>query len=67
MAVDEAFIAAVRASLPELPDQKAVRFASAFGLSAYDAAVLTVSRELGDYFEAVTREFPQDPKLAANW
>jgi len=65
--VDETFIEGVRATLPELPDQKAARFASAFGLSAYDAAVLTVSRELGDYFEAVTREFPQDPKLAANW
>jgi aspartyl-tRNA(Asn)/glutamyl-tRNA(Gln) amidotransferase subunit B len=67
VAVDEAFIAGVRKSLPELPDQKAARFAAAFGLSAYDAAVLTVSRELGDYFEAVVKEFPQDPKLAANW
>ena len=67
VAVDEAFIASVRASLPELPDEKAARFASAFGLSPYDAAVLTTSRELGDYFEAVVEELPQDPKLAANW
>jgi aspartyl-tRNA(Asn)/glutamyl-tRNA(Gln) amidotransferase subunit B len=67
VAVDEAFIAGVRKSLPELPDEKAARFATAFGLSAYDAAVLTTSRELGDYFEAVVREMPQDPKLAANW
>jgi len=67
VAIDEAFIASVRATLPELPDEKAARFASAFGLSAYDAGVLTASRELGDYFEAVVREIPQDPKLAANW
>ena len=67
VAVDEAFIARVRATLPELPDEKAARFASSFGLSAYDAGVLTASRELGDYFEAVVREIPQDPKLAANW
>jgi aspartyl-tRNA(Asn)/glutamyl-tRNA(Gln) amidotransferase subunit B len=67
VAVDEQFIASVRATLPELPDEKAARFASAFGLSAYDAAVLTASRELGNYFEAVVREIPQDPKLAANW
>jgi aspartyl-tRNA(Asn)/glutamyl-tRNA(Gln) amidotransferase subunit B len=67
VAVDEQFIASVRATLPELPDEKAARFASAFGLSAYDAAVLTASRELGNYFEAVVREIPQEPKLAANW
>jgi aspartyl-tRNA(Asn)/glutamyl-tRNA(Gln) amidotransferase subunit B len=67
VAIDEAFIASVRATLPELPDEKAARYASAFGLSAYDAGVLTASRELGDYFEAVVRELPQDPKLAANW
>ena len=67
VAVDAAFIAGVRKSLPELPDEKAARFAAAFGLSPYDAGVLTASRELGDYFEAVVKEIPQDPKLAANW
>ena len=67
VAVDAAFIESVRAMLPELPDEKAARFAAAFGLSPYDAGVLTASRELGDYFEAVVREIPQDPKLAANW
>ncbi|HEY1898586.1 MAG TPA: Asp-tRNA(Asn)/Glu-tRNA(Gln) amidotransferase subunit GatB [Steroidobacteraceae bacterium] len=65
--VAESFIAGVRATLPELPDEKAARFASAFGLSPYDAGVLTSSRELGNYYEAVVREIPQDPKLAANW
>jgi aspartyl-tRNA(Asn)/glutamyl-tRNA(Gln) amidotransferase subunit B len=67
VAVDESFIAGVRASLPELPDEKAARFVSAFALSPYDAGVLTASRELGNYYEAVVREIPQDPKLAANW
>ncbi|HTV78474.1 MAG TPA: Asp-tRNA(Asn)/Glu-tRNA(Gln) amidotransferase subunit GatB [Steroidobacteraceae bacterium] len=67
VAVDEAFIATVRATLPELPDEKAARFVSAFGLSPYDAGVLTASRELGNYYEAVVRELPQEPKLAANW
>ncbi len=67
VALDAAFIEAVRATLPELPDQKAARFARDYGLSAYDAGVLTVSRELADYYEAVLRAAPQDPKLAANW
>ncbi|MGO9802281.1 MAG: Asp-tRNA(Asn)/Glu-tRNA(Gln) amidotransferase subunit GatB [Steroidobacteraceae bacterium] len=67
VALDAAFIEAVRATLPELPDQKAARFARDYGLSAYDAGVLTVSRELADYYEAVLRAVPQDPKLAANW
>ncbi len=51
--IDEPFIETVRATLPELPDQKAARFARDFGLSAYDAGVLSASRELGAYFEAV--------------
>ena len=62
-----AFIESVRATLPELPDQKAARFASQYGLSAYDAGVLTASRELAAYYEDVVREAPRDPKLAANW
>src|SRR5499425_3110588 len=65
--VDAAFIASVRATLPELPDQKAARFATQYGLSAYDAGVLTASRELADYYEELVRAAPADPKLAANW
>ena len=66
--IDETFINAVRATLPELPDEKAARFASAFGLSAYDAGVLSASRELGAYFEAVVARLgPAQAKLAANW
>jgi aspartyl-tRNA(Asn)/glutamyl-tRNA(Gln) amidotransferase subunit B len=66
--IDAAFIDAVRATLPELPDEKAARFARDFGLSAYDAGVLSASRELGGYFEAVVAGAgPAHAKLAANW
>ncbi|MBX5461408.1 MAG: Asp-tRNA(Asn)/Glu-tRNA(Gln) amidotransferase subunit GatB [Steroidobacteraceae bacterium] len=65
--LDDAFIEEVRTSLPELPDQKAARFTSQYGLSAYDAGVLTSSRELAAYYEDVVRQVPEDPKLAANW
>lgn len=71
--IDEAFIETVRATLPELPDQKAARFARDLGLSAYDAGVLSASRELGAYFEAVVgaqsvgAQDASHAKLAANW
>jgi aspartyl-tRNA(Asn)/glutamyl-tRNA(Gln) amidotransferase subunit B len=66
--IDDSFIRAVRATLPELPDDKATRFARDFGLSAYDAGVLSASRELGDYFEAVVAATgTPHAKLAANW
>jgi aspartyl-tRNA(Asn)/glutamyl-tRNA(Gln) amidotransferase subunit B len=72
--INSAFIEAVRATLPELPDEKAARFASVFGLSAYDAGVLSASRELGAYFEAVVADLSKvaganagHAKLAANW
>ena len=67
LTLEDAFIEEVRASLPELPDQKAGRFASQYGLSAYDAGVLTASRELAAYYEEVVRELEGEPKLAANW
>jgi aspartyl-tRNA(Asn)/glutamyl-tRNA(Gln) amidotransferase subunit B len=66
--IDPGFVATVRASLPELPDEKAARFAADFGLSPYDAGVLSASRELGAYFEAVVAKTgPSHAKLAANW
>jgi aspartyl-tRNA(Asn)/glutamyl-tRNA(Gln) amidotransferase subunit B len=65
--LDDAFIESVRVTLPELPDQKATRFISQYGLPAYDAGVLTASRELADYYEEVVRLEPADTKLAANW
>jgi aspartyl-tRNA(Asn)/glutamyl-tRNA(Gln) amidotransferase subunit B len=64
--VDEAFIASVRAELPELPAAKVARFRADYGLTAYDASVLCASRELADYFEQVASACG-DPKSAANW
>jgi aspartyl-tRNA(Asn)/glutamyl-tRNA(Gln) amidotransferase subunit B len=67
LAIDEALIESVRAALPELPDEKAARFVRDFGLSDYDAGVLTASRELADYYETVVARLGGQPKLAANW
>ena len=60
------FIESVRASLPELPDAKRQRFMTQYGLSPYDADSLTQSREVAEYFEAVTA-LTNDAKLTANW
>ncbi len=64
--IDEAHIEEVRAGLPELPAARRVRLAESYGLSAYDAAVLSANRALGDYFERVA-ESTGDGKLSANW
>ena len=66
--LDQKFIDTVRGTLPELPDEKAARFAKDFALSPYDAGVLSASRELGAYFEATAAGLRADhAKLAANW
>ena len=74
--LESSFIEGVRATLPELPDEKAARLQSEYGLSPYDAGVLTASRELADYYEAVLAALgaPRGgdaahatAKLAANW
>jgi aspartyl-tRNA(Asn)/glutamyl-tRNA(Gln) amidotransferase subunit B len=62
----EETIAAIVADMPELPDAKRTRFHARYGLSAYDAEVLTGSREMAEYFETVATGC-DDPKLAANW
>ncbi|MGA9163024.1 MAG: Asp-tRNA(Asn)/Glu-tRNA(Gln) amidotransferase subunit GatB [Thiobacillus sp.] len=64
--LDEDWIETVRATLPELPAAMQARFQTEYGVSPYDAAVLTGSRALADYFEATTRACGQG-KLAANW
>jgi len=64
--LDAGWIAQIRAALPELPRARRQRFAAAYGLPPYDAALLTQSRALADYYEAAVREFPQ-PKLVSNW
>lgn len=68
---DDEFIAKIRSTLPELPDEKAARLISDYDLPKYDAGVLTSSREMADYYEAVTKGLSGDAKrnakLAANW
>ncbi|MGE9761411.1 Asp-tRNA(Asn)/Glu-tRNA(Gln) amidotransferase subunit GatB [Pseudomonas sp. PDM20] len=64
--IERAFLEELRGQLPELPDQKRERFESQYGLSAYDASVLSASREMADYFEQV-QSICADAKLAANW
>ena len=63
--LDEAWISRVKASLPELPDEKIARFIGDYGLTPYDAAVLTAERASAAYFEDVARG--RDGKMAANW
>jgi aspartyl-tRNA(Asn)/glutamyl-tRNA(Gln) amidotransferase subunit B len=73
----EDYVANVRGTMPELPDQKSARFVEQYGLSVYDAGVLTASRELADYYESVVRALSGDSKagdgkageakLATNW
>ena len=62
---DDAFVAELKAHLPELPDAKKARFIAEYGLSPYDASVLVAEREQADYFEAVAKG--RDGKAAANW
>jgi len=65
LVLDEAWVAALKAALPELPDAKRARFMRDYALSAYDAAVLVAERATADYFETVARG--RDAKTAANW
>ncbi|EAQ98980.1 Asp-tRNA(Asn)/Glu-tRNA(Gln) amidotransferase subunit GatB [Congregibacter litoralis] len=64
--LDDEDIAEIKASLPELPRARWARFQDEYGLSEYDAGVLTDERDVADYFEA-TAKASGDPKLAANW
>ncbi len=64
--IDDKLIEQIRTELPELPDARRQRFAAEYGLSPYDADVLTANREMADYFERVATACG-DAKLAANW
>jgi aspartyl-tRNA(Asn)/glutamyl-tRNA(Gln) amidotransferase subunit B len=60
-------IETLRRELPELPWQRRSRFAEQYAIPAADAQVLTGTRELADYFEAVAAAYPANAKAAANW
>jgi aspartyl-tRNA(Asn)/glutamyl-tRNA(Gln) amidotransferase subunit B len=63
--LEQAFVDGIRASLPELPDDKKARFMSQYALNAYDAGVLVAEREPADFFETAAKG--RDAKLVANW
>lgn len=63
--LESAWVADIKAGLPELPDAKKARFVETLGLSAYDAGVLVADRDTAAFFEAVAEG--RDAKLAANW
>lgn len=64
--LDPAWIDQIRAALPELPEERKRRFMTEYGLPEYDAALLTTSVALADYFEATARAC-ENPKAASNW
>jgi aspartyl-tRNA(Asn)/glutamyl-tRNA(Gln) amidotransferase subunit B len=67
LAIDNDWIEQIRATLPELPQAKQARYVNELGLSAYDAGILTASREVANFFEAVSNEVPGQAKMCANW
>ena len=64
--IDDAWIDEIRSTLPELPREKKERFIRDYALPEYDAAILTATRQLADYFEECVRLGPQ-PKVVSNW
>ena len=65
--LDDAWIEAVRAALPELPAAMQTRFKEEYGLSQYDADLLTANKAIAEYFEETVKGIPTEPKLCANW
>jgi len=66
LALEPAFVERTRLTLPELPERRRIRFESEHGLSAYDARLLSTSRSLADFFEAVVAG-GVPAKTVANW
>jgi aspartyl-tRNA(Asn)/glutamyl-tRNA(Gln) amidotransferase subunit B len=64
--LEREWVEGFQGGLPELPARRARRFVEQYGLPEYDAAVLTASKDMADYFEAVVRLFNQ-PKTVSNW
>jgi aspartyl-tRNA(Asn)/glutamyl-tRNA(Gln) amidotransferase subunit B len=64
--IDDEWKERIRAEIPELPDARKKRYVEELGLPAYDAVVLTITKEMSDYFEATVKN-GADAKLASNW
>lgn len=67
LSISTKWIDQVKATLPELPEARRNRYVEDFGLSQYDASVLTATREIADYFENTVKCLPDQAKLCANW
>jgi len=66
LVIDDAWIAQIRAALPELPNARKARFVNEYGLSAYDAELLTGRKDVADYFEEAVKDHA-NPKALSNW
>jgi aspartyl-tRNA(Asn)/glutamyl-tRNA(Gln) amidotransferase subunit B len=66
LVIDPQWVEGIRASLPELPDEKKERFIREYGIPAYDAGILTSSKALANYYEECLRSLPK-PKIVSNW
>ncbi|MBC1724686.1 Asp-tRNA(Asn)/Glu-tRNA(Gln) amidotransferase subunit GatB [Listeria seeligeri] len=64
--IDDAWKERIRAEIPELPDKRQIRYINDLGLPAYDAMVLTLTKEMSDFFEATIKS-GADAKQASNW
>jgi aspartyl-tRNA(Asn)/glutamyl-tRNA(Gln) amidotransferase subunit B len=64
--IDDAWVAQIRAALPELPNARKARFVNEYGLSAYDAELLTGRKDVADYFEEAVKAHA-NPKALSNW
>jgi len=64
--VDPAWIERVRADLPELPEARRRRYVEVFGLPEHDAALVTASRAMAEFFERTVEQYPK-PKIVSNW
>lgn len=64
--IDEDWLQEVKAALPELPDARRARYVEQYGLPEYDANLLTLTKEMADFFEDVLDYYPQ-PKIVSNW
>ncbi|MCL5780169.1 MAG: Asp-tRNA(Asn)/Glu-tRNA(Gln) amidotransferase subunit GatB [Firmicutes bacterium] len=66
LVLDNQWIEFIRQSLPELPDERRARYIQEYGLPEYDASILTLTKEMSDYFEEVIRQY-DTPKTVSNW
>jgi aspartyl-tRNA(Asn)/glutamyl-tRNA(Gln) amidotransferase subunit B len=64
--VEPAWVEEIRTSLPEMPDARRLRYVNEWGLTEYDAGVITASKTMADFFEAVATKY-HEAKVVANW